>query len=84
MMEAYALAAVALLAAGAVVGFLALVSLGIYRDEHPHNVKNPTSDPVARGARIASGLCVRISGVTREASLHGQDHLLARQEGVTR
>ena len=42
MMEAYALAAVALLAAGAVAGFLALVSLGIHRDG---NIKNPAADP---------------------------------------
>jgi hypothetical protein len=84
MMEVYALAAVALLAAGAVVGFVALVSLGIYREEHSHNLKNPTSDPVARVARTASGLRVRISGVTREASLHGPDYLLASQEGITR
>lgn len=77
MMEAYALAAVALLAAGAVAGFLALVSLGIHRDG---NIKNPASDPIARGARTANGVSVRISGVTRDASLYRQDYLLASQE----
>jgi hypothetical protein len=61
-MMAYALAAVALLAAGAVVGFVALVSLGIRRDDTNGNLKKATSDAVTRGARTATRLGVRISG----------------------
>ncbi len=75
-MEAYALAAVALLAAGAVAGFLALLSLGIHRDDAARNVLNPTSDPVARSARIANGLSSRDCDVTRDR----QDYLFASQE----
>ena len=77
MMEAYALAAVALLAAGAVAGFLALVSLGIRRDR---DIRNPASDRITRGARVANGVSVRISGVTHDARLYRQDYLLASQE----
>jgi hypothetical protein len=77
MMEAYALAAVALLAAGAVVGFLALLALGIRRDRV---MTEPASGRLTRGARAANGVTVRLYGTTRDASLHRQDYLLASHE----
>jgi hypothetical protein len=78
MIEAYALAAVALIGTGAVIGFLALVSLGIRREEAAHSVTTPTSDKVAHGARAASGMYARIpgssgrSGFTSRASCRWQ------------
>jgi hypothetical protein len=80
MIEVYALAAVALLAAGAVIGFVALVSLGIHREETARSVTTPTSDRVARGARAATGMYARLPGVLQEASHHRQDRLLDGQE----
>jgi hypothetical protein len=80
MIEVYALTAVALLAAGAVTGFLALVSLGIHREEAARSMTIPTSDRVARGARTATGMYTRIPGVIQEASLHRQEFLPGGQE----
>lgn len=80
MIEVYALASVVLLAAGAVIGFVALVSIGIRREEVAGTMTISTSDRVARGARTINGLSARIPGVTQEASLRKQDFLLAGQE----
>jgi len=56
MIEVYALVAVVLLIAGAVVGFVALVSVGIQREERAvRKRKKAPSDLVAQGARAASG-----------------------------
>ena len=70
MIEVYVLAAVALLAAGAVLGFVVLVSLGIHREEAARSMKTSTSARVARGARAANGLYARCE----------QDFLFARQK----
>ena len=72
MIEVYVLAAVALLAAGAAAGFVVVVSLGIRREEAVRSMTIPTSDQVARGARVANGLYVRRPGVIQEASLRQQ------------
>jgi hypothetical protein len=66
VIEAYALAAVALLAAGAVVGFLAVVALGIRREEAAFSLTTPTSDRVALGARVATRAYARLPGVIQE------------------
>jgi hypothetical protein len=81
MIEAYALAAVALIGTGAGIGFLAFVSLGIRREEAARSVTTPTSDKVARGARAASGMYARMPGIIGEVRLHQQGLLpLAGQE----
>lgn len=72
MIGVYALVAGVLLAAGAVIGFVAVVSLGIHREEAARSMTIPTSDRIARGARAANGVYVRIPGVLQEASLHRQ------------
>jgi hypothetical protein len=79
-MIGYALAAVSLLAAGAVLGFLVVVSLGIRREEAALSMTTPTSDRVANGARAANGVYARIPGIIQEIS-HRQELLpLAGQE----
>lgn len=50
-MEAYALVAVALLAAGAVAGFLAVIALGSRREEAAYSLTIPAADRAALGAR---------------------------------
>jgi hypothetical protein len=81
MMEAYALAAVALLGVGAVVGFLIVISLGIRREENALSVTTPTSNRVARGTRAATGLHARVPGILQEVSLYRQGRWpLAGQE----
>jgi hypothetical protein len=72
MMEAYVLAAVALLAAGATVGFLIVISLRIHREESALSVTTPTPSRVARGTRAAVGMHARIPGIVQEVSLYRQ------------
>lgn len=76
MIEAYALTAVALVIAGAVLGFLAMVALGIHREEVAHSMTVPTSDRIAHGTRAANGVYVRTPGVIQEP--------LKETEAVTR
>lgn len=76
MIGAYVVA-VALLAAGAVIGFLALVSIGTHLDR---NVRQPARGRLTRGARAANGISIRISGVTRETGRGPQDYPLAHHE----
>ena len=75
MIEAYAITAVALLAAGAVIGFLIFLALGIHREEVARSMTLPTSDRIARGARAATGAYARLPGVLQQASLPQQDYL---------
>jgi hypothetical protein len=71
MIEVYALAAVAMAAAGGVVGFLAVVSLGIRREEAAYTMTEPTSDRLARCARAANGVYARAPGVASQVR-HGR------------
>ena len=82
MIEAYALIAVALAIAGAVLVFLAVISLGIRREEAAYTMTVPTADRVARCARAANGVYVRVPGVARQVR---QDLVRpAGQEVITR
>ena len=67
MIEVYALSAVALLIAGIVLGFLAMVALAIHREETARSMTVPTSDRLARVTRTAHGVYARIPGVVQEA-----------------
>lgn len=81
MMETYALAAVALLGVGAVVGFLVVIAMGIRREESALSVTTPTSSRIARGTRAANGMHARAPGVIQEVSLYRQGRWpLASQE----
>ena len=64
----YVFTTIALVAAGAVMGVLAMVALGIRRDDrrgrfpaHPHGL-------IARGARRVTGVAVRGPELARQAS----------------
>ncbi len=58
MIEVYALSAA--------LGFLAMVALGIHREETARSMTVPTSDRIARGTRAANGVYARIPGVIQE------------------
>jgi len=60
MIEVYALIAVALMAAGGTLGVVAVISVGIRRDEkaHRHAIKSP--DRIAGFARGACGYYTRL------------------------
>jgi hypothetical protein len=59
VIEMYVFTAIALVVAGAVIGVLAVVSLGIRRDDHRDGFPAGTDDRVARGARRVTGVGVR-------------------------
>jgi hypothetical protein len=66
MIEAYALAAVALAAAGMVLALLAVISLKIRREEAACTITEPTSDRLARWVRGVNGVYVRSPGMARQ------------------
>jgi hypothetical protein len=72
MIETYALAAVVLFVAGAVIGFLVVISLGIHREETALTVTGPAKDRMASGVRLINGMTSRTPGIIQEVSLHRQ------------
>ena len=60
MIEIYLLTAVALVIAGVAIGIVAIISLGIHREERNSSLKNHTTDRVLRGARRATGFYSRV------------------------
>ena len=73
MIEAYALAAIALIGAGVALGFVALVSLGIHcerREEASSIMAIPPAGRITRGARAATRAYGRTPGRIGEADLH--------------
>lgn len=58
-MEIYVFTAIALVAAGAVIGVLAVVALGIRRDDRRGGFPAHTDDRIARGARRVTGVGAR-------------------------
>ena len=55
MIALYVYAAIALVAAGAAVGILAMVCLGIKRDDRPGRFPADADDRIARAARKMTG-----------------------------
>ncbi|MGO8895585.1 MAG: hypothetical protein ACLP8X_10835 [Streptosporangiaceae bacterium] len=60
MIEVYLLIAVALVAAGATLGVVAVICLGIRRDEKAHRLAIKSPDRIAGFARGACGFYTRI------------------------
>lgn len=71
-MVTYAIIAGVLLAAGAVIGFLVVIALGVHREDAALSMTTPTSNRVARGVRAANGLYVRTPGIIQEVRLYRQ------------
>jgi hypothetical protein len=84
MIGACALAAVSLFIGGAVIGVVAVVSLGIRREERDLSLTSDRNDRVTRSARRLTGASSRIPGVIHEVSLHRQKLLFASREAGTR
>lgn len=81
MMEFYAVCAVVVFATGAGAGFLALVALGIRREERRYSMTIEAPGKIARGARVANGVHARLPGVLYEAAAykHSQPSQASRQ-----
>jgi hypothetical protein len=78
MIEVYALDAVVVTLAGGVICVLAVISLGIHREEAACTMTEPTSDTVARCVRAVNGVYVRTPGVAQQVR-HGR--ALAAKQG---
>jgi hypothetical protein len=59
MIELYVSAAIALVAAGAAIGIVVMVCLGIKRDDRPGGFPADANDGIARAARKMTGAGVR-------------------------
>jgi len=70
MVIAILTAAVALVGLGAALGYGALVSLGIRREEAGRTFTLPTPDKIARGARSTMGVHARRPAVIHEAAAY--------------
>jgi hypothetical protein len=80
MIGAYALIAVAVFAAGAVIGLIMVVSLGIHREERDFSLTSDRRDRVTRSARRLTGASSRVTGVIQEVGPHPRNLMFARQE----
>jgi hypothetical protein len=72
-MIVYLVTAVALVAVGAVIGVIWVVSLGIRREEAAASMTTVAPDRSARAARVLTGLYVRTPGVTGRPVLTRED-----------
>lgn len=68
VIEVYVCAAAALLIAGVVIGGIAVVSLGIHREDRNLSLRSDITDRVARGARRVTGAGTRSLELASEAS----------------
>jgi hypothetical protein len=68
MNETYIFAVIALVVIGIAIGVLAMVCLGIKRDDRPGGFPAHTHDRIANAARRASGVGVRRPEMAEEAS----------------
>ncbi len=64
-----AVVAVALVAVGAVIGAIWVVSLGVHREEAASSITTTAPDRLARAARVLTGLYTRTPEVTGQPVL---------------
>ena len=70
-----------LVIAGAVLGIVAVISLGIRREERNLSLTRDTTGRIARGTRRLNGVYTRDPGILEEVSLYRQGRWpLAGQE----
>lgn len=70
MIEFYLLTAVALVTVGVAIGVVAIISLGIQREERNGSLMNHPTDRVLRGARRATGLYAHVPDSAAVRELH--------------
>jgi hypothetical protein len=66
MIEAYALSALALAAAGIILALLAVISVKIRREDTAYKIMEPTTDRLATWVRSVNGVYVRNPGMARQ------------------
>ena len=80
MITVYLIIAAALIIAGAVAGFMVVVSWGIHREESAYSMTIHPPTRAAAGARVANGVHARFPGVIQEARYYQQDFPRSRRE----
>jgi hypothetical protein len=76
----YLVIAAALFIAGAVAGFMVVISWGIHREEAAYSMTIHPPTRAAAGARVANGMHARFPGVIQEARYYQQDFPRSRRE----
>jgi hypothetical protein len=69
LIEIYILTALALAAACVAIGVVVIVSSGIRREERAFSLMTNTTDRVARGARLLTGVYVSMPEPTHKATV---------------
>jgi hypothetical protein len=70
MIGIYLLTAASLVAVGVAIGVVAIISLGIHREEREGSLMNHTTDRVLRGARRATGVYAHVPDSAAVRKLH--------------
>jgi hypothetical protein len=70
MIELYVFIAIALVIGGAFIGTLTVLAAGIHREERAYSFTVGSPGRAASSARAASGLYVRLPGVTQQVTRH--------------
>ena len=81
MIGTYVFAAAALVITGAVIGVLAVVTLGIHREERASSLTCDITDRAARGARRVNGAYTPGLALAREPGHYRHDTLPAQETG---
>jgi hypothetical protein len=76
----YAVLAGTLLLTGVGLGILAVIALGIHREEAALSVSSPAPSHLARGVRAVNGLTARGPGIIPEVRLYRQGLLQVEQK----
>ena len=80
MITLYLIIAAALIIAGAVAGFMVMISWGIHREEAAYSMTIHPPTRAAAGARVANGVHARFPGVIQEARYYHEDFPRSRRE----
>jgi hypothetical protein len=78
--EVYVVFAGTLLLTGIGLGILAVIALGIHREEAALSVSSRTPSHLLRGIRAVNGMTAREPGIISEVRLHRQGLLEVEQE----
>jgi hypothetical protein len=77
MFEIYAVIAGALIIAGAAVGILTVLAVGIHREEKAYSLTIGSPGRISSGARAATGVYTKAPGVAQQPTPPPTDHRLA-------
>jgi len=80
MIEIYAIIASALIA-GAFIGILAMLAIGIHREEKAYSLTVDSPSRITSSARAANGVYAKAPGVARQTDISRPDRLVLAGPG---